>query len=761
MPFRPTITTQIKLNNKNYSFPEHPAAKGMPYGQTGRRATVYQVQNVNDLHALKVFTNAFQTEQTETSAQRIRAFAKLPGLQVCSRTVLTRQNNQALVGQYPDLEYAALMPWVQGQTWQEIVLARQPLTSEQGLKLAHEFVTILVTMEEKGLAHCDLSGPNVLVSGLLQSFAGGNPKVTVNLVDVEDLFAPGLEKPAQIPGGSAGYGHKTAANGIWSTESDRFAGAVLLAEMLAWNDERIRRIAIGEQFFDPKEMQQGSDRFNLMKYSLEKRFGHRYAEAFTTAWFSHTLNDCPRLIEWMALLENGNSSQPSTKPKSQKTPELDDSGRYLFDSFKAKVAENNLSEAEKLVNALHALAPDFDEPSQILEQVRAIDTQEQARRNELACLDADLAEKKQIIQGLNVEIDAMLGRITKAEQDCVFIEGEIRKRKDQFSSSKVNTTIVIPKHQVQPSMPALPTRGPKKMELSVHEIFEHTGFLSRTLVEDAMFLPDGKGFVTIAQDKKAIIWTFERNQINLTQKISLQASPRFAAKSSTTGMLAIGDEDGMVTVWDLKDKVHSLEVTSFEMAREITALAFSSSGRTLAVGTLDGDVSLYSMETLSFQMGIVTPEVDALVFSPDEKYLVLGISSGLIRVLKTDDYSVIAETRVAENPSLAFGSRSQLLCCGDSRGMITLLDIPRLRTLLSFSPVEIAKISSIALSPNEELLATATENGNIYLWRTADGKLLATASEHRKPVYGLDFHPFGKYLFSGSFDGRAILWDLK
>src|SRR6185369_1547922 len=142
MPFRPSTNSKITLSGAEYHFAEHPAAKGMPYGQTGRRATVYQVQNGGGLHALKVFTNAFRTVHTETSAQRIAAFAGLPGLQVCSRTVLTRQNHPALLGQYPDLEYAVLMPWVMGQTWQEVLLSRQPLTQEQSLKLAQNFAII-------------------------------------------------------------------------------------------------------------------------------------------------------------------------------------------------------------------------------------------------------------------------------------------------------------------------------------------------------------------------------------------------------------------------------------------------------------------------------------------------------------------------------------------------------------------------------------------------------------------------------------------
>jgi serine/threonine protein kinase len=303
MSFRPSVNSKIALPTGEYHFTEHPAAKGMPYGQTGRRATVYQMRNSSGFHALKVFANAFRTFQVETGAQRIRVFASLPGLQVCARMVLTRQNHANLLGQYPDLEYAALMPWVGGQTWQEIMLSRQPLSPEKSLALARKFSFILSTMEQNGLAHCDLSGPNLLVSG-----------EDVELVDVEDMYAPGLEKPVKLPGGSAGYGHKTAAQGLWCAEADRFAGSVLLAEMLGWCDERVRRIAAGEQYFDVSELQSSCDRYNLLIAVLRSRYNIQIADLLTNAWHSETLAACPTLEAWQSILGKPQPTSPSAVP---------------------------------------------------------------------------------------------------------------------------------------------------------------------------------------------------------------------------------------------------------------------------------------------------------------------------------------------------------------------------------------------------------------------------------------------------------------
>jgi serine/threonine protein kinase len=193
--------------------------------------------------ALKVFRARFRTPALVSQAEKLAAFADLLGLTVCRRTVLTPQRNADLLRREPDLTYAVLMPWIEGPTWVEVMLEKRPLTPQQALDLARAFADILSRMEQNGIAHCDLSGPNVLLPMLAQPTADRRPQTayrppsTVELVDVEGLYAPGLPRPEALPSGSSGYAHRTAREGLWGPTADRFAGAVLLAEMLGWGDE--------------------------------------------------------------------------------------------------------------------------------------------------------------------------------------------------------------------------------------------------------------------------------------------------------------------------------------------------------------------------------------------------------------------------------------------------------------------------------------------------------------------------------------------
>jgi hypothetical protein len=334
MSFRPNVHDELTLNGITYRIAEHPAAPGIPYGQEGRAGIVYQLLpsptgrgvGGEGAMALKVFRARFRTPALVSQAEKLAAFADLPGLTVCRRTVLTPQRNADLLRREPDLTYAVLMPWIEGPTWVEVMLEKRPLTPQQALDLARAFADLLSRMEQNGIAHCDLSGPNVLLPMLAGQTADGRPQTayrppsTVELVDVEGLYAPSLPRPEALPSGSSGYAHRTAREGLWGPTADRFAGAVLLAEMLGWGDETVREACYGETYFDPAEMPSLNSplppgeglgvRAATLLSALARHYGQPVTDLFERAWTSETLADCPTFGEWLVALPLTPSPQP-------------------------------------------------------------------------------------------------------------------------------------------------------------------------------------------------------------------------------------------------------------------------------------------------------------------------------------------------------------------------------------------------------------------------------------------------------------------
>lgn len=303
MPFTPNIDQSLLIDNVTCRIAEHPAAPGMPYGQEGRAAVVYQLHIPgNRAVALKVFKPRYRLPALVSLAEQITPFTQLPGLQVCRRTVLTPQRHSDLLKQYPDLTYAVMMPWITGPTWMQVLLEKTPFTPEQSLTLARSFAGILAEMEQRDLAHCDLSGPNIL----LPQLAGGKG---IALVDVEGLYGPGLKQPRDIMSASPGYAHQSTPGGVWGTEADRFAGAVLLAEMLGWCDARVRDQAVGDPgYFAAREVQQPSERYDILITALREQWGEAVTRLFERAWRSETLWDCPTFGEWLVVLPESSHS---------------------------------------------------------------------------------------------------------------------------------------------------------------------------------------------------------------------------------------------------------------------------------------------------------------------------------------------------------------------------------------------------------------------------------------------------------------------
>ena len=380
MPFHPKVGQELAIDNAAHRIAEHPAAPGMPYGQEGRQAVVYQlVAQDGDAQALKVFKPRYRSPALVSLADRIAPFARLTGLRVCRRTVLAPQRHAPLLRQHPDLTYAVLMPWVGGPTWMEVLLEERALSPEESLALARSLAGILVGMEQNGLAHCDLSGPNVLLPALVQPVISDR-RPPVELVDVEQLYGSDLRRPELLPGGSPGYAHKTAPQGLWGSTADRFAGAVLLGEILGWCDGRVREAAWGENYFDPQEMQRDSERFQVLIAVLGERWGKNVAGVFERAWRSDVLADCATFGEWLVTL-------PEEVPVVEAV------------EVAASVRETKGAQEEAIENTLQVLmglARQFEEQGNL---ESALQTYRQAQK--LAPAESGLAEELAlIVQGV-------------------------------------------------------------------------------------------------------------------------------------------------------------------------------------------------------------------------------------------------------------------------------------------------------------------------------------------------------------------------
>jgi tRNA A-37 threonylcarbamoyl transferase component Bud32 len=292
--FNPNLQSRLVIDNQEFSFSPHPAVPSLVWGQEGRHAIVYRLQNNGEAYALKVFRPVFRHDGLIDAANALEWYTELPGMRVCRQIILTRDTHPDVVTKHDDLDYAMIMPWIEGQTWFDYLQKRDRLTLDQSRALAESTAWVLYALELNKIAHCDLSSGNLIVDPKLDQ---------IHLIDVEDLYSPWLEPPPFVPAGSIGYAHDTVREaGQWGPFGDRFAGALLIAEMLAWANPDVRKRAWGESYFDPAELQHDSERYEALRDTL-RIYEPGFAEAFEQAWRSRSLDQCPPLKTWYDLLD--------------------------------------------------------------------------------------------------------------------------------------------------------------------------------------------------------------------------------------------------------------------------------------------------------------------------------------------------------------------------------------------------------------------------------------------------------------------------
>ncbi len=299
MRFRPKANDRITLNGIEYSFAPHPHASSLAHGQEGGRATVYRLNAASntlyETKALKVFKDQYRIPQIGEISDKLAQYASISGLGVCYREVLRPdQYNRPPLGE-EELKWAVLMPWVEGNTWYDILSEKSDIDTVVMRVVVQKYLDVLLDLERNAVTHCDLSPANILVRL--------RPSPEVNLIDVEEMCAVGIPAPEMLPRGTAGYAHRSAHLGLWHPFADRFAGALLLCEMVCWSESTFRECAAGDSFFDFTEMHSTTcQRYHVMVQALEKVGGLHLVDLFKRCWLSTDLAQAPAFWEWSAGL---------------------------------------------------------------------------------------------------------------------------------------------------------------------------------------------------------------------------------------------------------------------------------------------------------------------------------------------------------------------------------------------------------------------------------------------------------------------------
>jgi WD40 repeat protein/CHAT domain-containing protein len=232
--------------------------------------------------------------------------------------------------------------------------------------------------------------------------------------------------------------------------------------------------------------------------------------------------------------------------------------------------------------------------------------------------------------------------------------------------------------------------------------------------------------------------------------------------------LLLGSYRGTFTVLDAETGKTLLTVAASDNTACLVSAAFSPDGATIASGSKDHELKLWSSVTGN-PTGTANGECISrdgpatTALSPDGKVLASGSFDGTVDLwdAKTGDVIESLSGHTSSIRCVAFSPDGTRLVSGEFEGELILWNLTTGTPLHSLSGHS-SSVECVSFSPDGTMIASGSQDDHVRLWDVATGSTLHAFEAHSGDVRCIAFSPDGKILASGEAwgDGRVKLWDV-
>jgi len=289
------------------------------------------------------------------------------------------------------------------------------------------------------------------------------------------------------------------------------------------------------------------------------------------------------------------------------------------------------------------------------------------------------------------------------------------------------------------------------------ELRELRGFVGG--VTAASYSRDGAAILTVSREPLLRVWY----AITGLELRSLQRGLGrvFQVAWSPDGryLLTVSGGDGRARVRDART---GAELRQFAVENEsIFTAAWSPNGESLALGTLQGRLQVWSFATNAWRVDVNTGgEIYALAWSPDGRRLARGADDHVIQIWDVEQGRAVdqLEVRAKGIYSVAWSPDGTRLLSGGSDGSAKVWELASGRELATVEHRLI--VYAVAWSPNGKLAASASGDSTVRIWRADSGQSEQVLQGHAGFVRAVAWSPDGARVATGSDDLSARIWDV-